>query len=200
MGIILGALFFGLAGYVGILLAGTIRIDEPLDGAPISAEPPIPWIVAGSAVIGAFVASYSGNASQTLLYAIVVCALAAIWCTDVRYGIVPDAFTLGPLALFFLIAVIQQNPVLFASAAVLFVPFALTALLSKGRGMGWGDVKLAALGGAVLGAPLALIAFSASCLIAVIYAYARGRHGQVIAFAPYLAGGIAIAMPLGALR
>jgi prepilin signal peptidase PulO-like enzyme (type II secretory pathway) len=65
--------------------------------------------------------------------------------------------------------------------------------------MGWGDVKLAALGGAVLGGEIALAAFGLGALVAVLYAYLRGRQQQVIAFGPYLAGAIAIALPLATL-
>jgi prepilin signal peptidase PulO-like enzyme (type II secretory pathway) len=194
VGIILGALFFGIAGFVGVLLGGTIK-TEPFHDGPAPSEPPIAWIIAGCAVIGAIVATHTSNAEQ-----VVVSALAAIWCTDVRYGIVPDIFTLGPLALIFFIALLQQQPWPFLYAAVPFVPFAITALISKGRGMGWGDVKLAALGGAVLGAETALLAFAAGCLLAVVYAYLRGRRAQPIAFAPYMAGAIGFAIPLVTLR
>jgi prepilin signal peptidase PulO-like enzyme (type II secretory pathway) len=195
MGTVLGALFFGLAAYIGVLLAGTVKVDEPLDGSPVPAEPPVPWIVCGFAVIGALLAMHSVTSAQIVLFAIVTCALAAIWCTDVRYGIVPDVFTLGPLGLIFLVALLQQQPWPFLWAAIPFIPFAITALISKGRGMGWGDVKLAALGGAVLGAETALLAFCAGCLIAVVYTLVCGKRGTAIAFAPYMAGAIAVALP-----
>ncbi len=202
MDTVLGALFFGLVAYVGVLLAGTLKY-EAFDDGPVPGEPPVPWIVCGSAVLGALITTQAVRSEQIILAAIVVCALAAIWCTDVRYGIVPDLFTLGPLTLILLLAIVQHQPWLIVSAAVPFVPFAIAAMLSNGRGMGWGDVKLAALGGAVLGLQLALLAFTAGCLVAVVYAYFRGRRGQPIAFAPYLAGAIAaaipVAMPLGAL-
>lgn len=199
MAIILGALFFGIVGCVGVLLAGTVKADPYPDG-PAPAEPPIPWLVGGCSAIGAFVASHSSSVEQVVVYAVVICALAAIWCTDVRYGIVPDAFTLAPLGLVLFIALLQQQPWPFLHAAAPFVPFAITAAVSKGRGLGWGDVKLAALGGAVLGAQIALLAFAASCLVAVVHAYARGRRSQPIAFAPYLACAIGLGMPLGVIR
>ncbi len=197
MGIILGALFFGIAGFVGVLLAGTVKAERFEDG-PAPSQPPIPWILAGCAIVGALVAMH-GDAAQMAILALVVCALAAIWCTDVRFGIIPDAFTLGPLAIILFIALLRQQPWPFIYAAAAFVPFAITAAVSKGRGMGWGDVKLAALGGAILGAQLALIAFSGGCLAAVFYAFIRGRQTQPIAFGPYLACAIAVAIPLGAL-
>ena len=199
MGIILGALFFGVAGYVGVLLGGTIKA-EPYEDGPAPSQPPIPWIIAGCAVIGAFIATHVTQPDQIILYAIVLCALAAIWCTDARYGIVPDVFTLGPLALILFIALLHGQPLPFLYAAIPFVPFAVMAIVSKGRGLGWGDVKLAALGGAVLGIQTALLAFSAGCLVAVVYAYVRGRRTEPIAFAPYLACAIGIGIPLETWR
>lgn len=192
---VLGAIFFGLASYVGILLAGTISAG-PFDDGPVPAEPPLPWIVAGAALIGAISAGRITNAQNIIIEAIVICALAAIWCTDMRYGLVPDAFTLIPLAIVLGIAIAQHNPWPIASAIIAFIPFAGLALFSKGYGMGWGDVKLATLGGAVLGGETALVAFAAGAVVAVIYAYARGRQHQLIAFGPYLAGAIAITLPL----
>jgi prepilin signal peptidase PulO-like enzyme (type II secretory pathway) len=82
------------------------------------------------------------------------------------------------------------------SAFVAFIPFACLAIVSKGVGMGWGDVKLAALGGAILGFETAFLAFAIGAVVAVVWAYRRGHQKQVIAFAPYLAGAIAVALPL----
>lgn len=199
MNFILGGAFFALAAYVGILLAGTVRLPGPLEDGPVPHEPPTRWIVAGAAVAGAFITAHAGSGAQLALLAIVIAALAAVWCTDARYGLVPDIFTLVPLGLILGIALFQKQPLLLASAAIPFVPFAAAAALSKGRGMGWGDVKLAALGGAVLGAQIALPAFGLCCVAAVIYARLKGRAGQPIAFAPFMATAIAAGIPLGML-
>ena len=200
MGTVLAALFFALAAYIGVALAGTITLNERLDGSPAPSEPPVPIIVGGAAIIGALIAMQYVDSERLLLSAIVVCALAAIWCTDVRHGIVPDVFTLIPLALIFIVAVLRREPGPFIWAAIPFAAFAATAAISKGRGMGWGDVKLAALGGAVLGGEIALLAFCVGCLAAVAYSYVRGSRAVPIAFAPYLASAIAVAMPIAVSR
>lgn len=194
---IIGAVFFGLASYVGILLAGTVTAS-PFEDGPDCVEPPVPWIVAGAAVIGGLLVARIAGPQNIVIEAIVICALSAVWCTDARYGIVPDAFTLIPLAIVLGIAFFEKQTWPIISSAIAFVPFAGLAVVSKGRGMGWGDVKLAALGGAVLGGETALAAFAAGSVIAVLHAYARGRESRVIAFAPYLAGAIAFALPLAA--
>lgn len=192
---VFGAAFFALASYVGILLAGTIAAT-PFEDGPVPGEPPIAWILAGSAVVGALIATRGASSQHIVLYAIVLCALSAIWCTDARYGLVPDVFTLVPLAIILGVALVEQQPWPIASAVIAFVPFAAMALVSKGRGMGWGDVKLAMLGGAVLGGEAALLAFAAGSVVAVAHAYLLGQQSRVFAFAPYLAGAIVVAMPL----
>ena len=190
---ILGALFFAAAGYLGSLLglAFAERIEAFEDG-PEPGRPLIPALIAACALIGAVVTAH-GNQGQVLLIAIVCVALVAIWITDTTRGVVPDVFTLGPLGLILLVALWQHNWFVFASAAVPFVPFAIVAVLSHGRGMGWGDVKLVALGGALLGAEASVLAFALACVAAVVLNYVRGRRHGPIAFAPYLAAAIGLA-------
>ena len=196
-----GTIFFGLAGYIGTLVGNAVAETLPrFSDGPEASLPPVVTLVAASALIGAFVTTHAAAPVQVLLIAIVLCALVAIWCCDVRTGLVPDLFTLAPLGVMLAVALWQHEWWMFVSAAVPFVPFAMAAALSRGRGMGWGDVKLVALGGAVLGAHLALVAFAAACMLAVAINYTRGRKRGAIAFAPYLAAAIACAIPIGMLR
>jgi prepilin signal peptidase PulO-like enzyme (type II secretory pathway) len=62
--------------------------------------------------------------------------------------------------------------------------------------MGWGDVKLAALGGALLGMRGAVPAFIVAAI--AVYAVARVSGGvrRPIAFGPYLAASIAAALSI----
>lgn len=198
MAYILGAIFFAIAAYVGVLLAGSLHIEK-LDDGPQAGEPRIPLLIAAAALLGAAVTAHAGDPLQLALAAMLCVALTAIWCTDVRYGIVPDVFTLVPLAFVFAVAFFRHEWWVFGSAAVPFAAFAGAALLSRGRGMGWGDVKLATLGGAVLGLEASLVAFSISCLAAALYGYARGQRDVPIAFAPYLVAAIAVTVPATAL-
>lgn len=197
----LGALFFAAAGYLGSLLGVTFADRLPrLNGAPPPQHAPIAFLIAASAAIGALVTTHASSQGQVLLIAIVCIALVAVWITDARRGIVPDVFTLGPLGIMLLVGLWQHEWWLFISAAIPFVPFAVAAGLSRGRGMGWGDVKLVALGGAVLGAQMAILAFAVACLAAVVVNYTRGQKRGPIAFAPYLAAAIGLAIPIGILR
>lgn len=193
---LLGALFFAAAGFLGIVLASTIvpRLQRFEDGPPPGTSPDYA-IVGVCAVLGAIVTPHAGSSAEIAFLAIIFVALAAIWHTDVRTGIVPDVFTLGPLAIIALVAVIERDWMLLVSMALPAIPFAIAAWMSKGRGMGWGDVKLVALGAAVLGAQTATLAFAIACVAAVLVAFLKHRSAQPIAFAPYLVGAIAIAIP-----
>jgi prepilin signal peptidase PulO-like enzyme (type II secretory pathway) len=197
---VLGGLFFAAAGYLGAI-AGLWFAEriEALPDAPVSGKAPVALLIAACALIGAVVTTH-GTQGQVLLMAVVCIALVAIWITDTMRGIVPDVFTLGPLGLILLLAVWQHNWFIFFSAGVPFVPFAIAAVLSKGRGMGWGDVKMVALGGALLGAETSVLAFAIACIVAVILNYVRGHRSGPIAFAPYLAAAIGVAIPIGILR
>lgn len=198
MHLITGALFFAVAAYIGVLAATAMGPHlERFEDGPTPAEPAIPWLVAGAAVIGVLVVSHATSVPQVLFAALLCLSLAAIWCTDSRYGIVPDVFTLGPLAIILSAAAFEKHWGVWIAALIVFIPFALAALYSKGVGMGWGDVKLAALGGAVLGAESATLAFALACIAAALVAFLRRRTRAPIAFAPYLAAAIAIAMPAG---
>jgi leader peptidase (prepilin peptidase) / N-methyltransferase len=198
---VLGAFFFAAAGVVGALLGITFadRFESLPDGPPPQ-QTPVPLLILGCALIGAFITVHAFSPAQLVMLAIVCVSLVAIWIVDARRGIVPDAFTLGPLGIILLVAIWQHEWQFFISAAIPFVPFAIAAILSKGRGMGWGDVKLVALGGAVLGAQWAIIAFAVACFAAVVMCYARGKQRGPIAFAPYLTAAIGAAIPMAVLH
>lgn len=197
---VLGAVFFAIAGFVGVLL-GNAAADgvRRFEDGPRPYVPPTAWLVGGCAVIGGFIVVHSVAPAQVVLVAIVCTSLVAAWCCDARTGVVPDLFTLVPLGIILAVALWTHEWWIFVSTVVPFAPFAIAAALSRGRGMGWGDVKLAALGGGVLGAQLSLLAFALACGVAVISARVR-RDRYPIAFAPYLAAAIGIALPIGMWR
>lgn len=198
---LLGAAFFALAAYVGTLCGNAMaeRIER-FDDGPAPGVPPVGVIVAVSAAIGAVVVTRSSEPLQILPIVLVCAALAAVWCCDLRTGIVPDVLTLAPLGAILAFSAWEHAWWIPASALIVFIPFAIAAAVSRGLGMGWGDVKLAALGGAVLGAELSLVSFMVACVVAVVVNYAMLRKRGAIALGPYLAGAIALAIPFGMLR
>jgi prepilin signal peptidase PulO-like enzyme (type II secretory pathway) len=194
------AIAFGLLGFAGARLGrvACANVDPPA-GGPRLGTPPVAWLVAGCGLLGATMVVHADDPGRIALCGILCVFLVACWYADVACGIVPDVFTLVPLAAV-LIAGALQGEWWHAGAALVVVPFAAAAMASKGRGMGWGDVKLAALGGAVLGFGTAMLAFAAACLAAVCVAWARGRRREPIALAPYLVASICAALILAEAR
>ncbi len=192
----LGALLFACAAIVGMVLAAAVcaRVQAYEDG-PRPATPPVVALVAGAALIGGVAGAHSDPARLGLV-ALVCAAFVAAWYCDVARGVVPDLFTLGPLALVAGLAFVWHDPRMLVSAAVVFVPFAVAATLSKGRGMGWGDVKLAAVAGAVLGASNALLACALAAFAAAVSARFRPAEPdgapRPLAFAPYIIAATAL--------
>lgn len=196
--IVLGAAAFAAAGYAGVRLGDAVCAGfAPFEDGPHPGQPPVPWLIGACAALGAALVAHGDDPTRLGLAAILVVALVACWCSDVRCGVVPDVFTLTPLAAVILAGVLQQEWWHLFAALVPFVPFAIAAAASKGRGMGWGDVKLAALGGAVLGIGTSMLAFSAACVVAVAIAWFRGRRTEPIAFAPYLVAAIGVCLFFG---
>lgn len=88
------------------------------------------------------------------------------------------------------------NPILWAllSAVGLSLFFALLIITTRGRGMGWGDVKYVFLLGLALGFPASIIAvllaFLTGALVSLILIVIKKKHfGQTIPFGPFLSLG-----------
>ena len=199
--VLTSATFFGCVSVIAIQISRAVCAGVvPADDGPRSGRPPYAVLVGGSAVVGGLLLATGTTPLQLGTAAIVLFALVACWCSDTTCGIVPDVFTLAPLAALLLFAFAQREWGVAFSASIPFAPFAAAALFSRGYGMGWGDAKLAALAGAAIGAPLAVVSLCGACIAAAIgYRLARKRH-RPIAFAPYIAAATAIALPLGLAR
>jgi prepilin signal peptidase PulO-like enzyme (type II secretory pathway) len=193
------AVFFGCVGVIALYGSRALCAGIPAaDDGPPAGRPPYAVLVIACALLGGVLVIARATPLELGIAAIVVFALVACWCSDALCGLVPDVFTLAPLAALLLFAAAQRDWGIVISALVVFLPFAAAAFYSRGYGMGWGDAKLVAISGAVLGAPLALMALAAACAAAVvIHQIVSARRGTPIAFAPYIAAATGIALPLG---
>ena len=198
MGIVIGVVLFACIALLAIELSKAVcaRV-EPLDGAPPTSQPPVVVLTAAAAFVGAALVARGVAPMQFVIFGVLTFALVASWASDSLRGIVPDVFTLVPLGIVLLLAIVQRDWIVFVSAVLLFVPFAVAAWTTKGRGMGWGDVKLVTLAAAALGAPLAMAAMIVACLAAVVGYRVKRIAGGPIAFAPYIAAAVGVAIPLG---
>ena len=192
------AIAFAAFAYAGALAAMTYWGAIPrLDGSPTPvAAAPVTFLIAAAAIIGAACA-WRGAPTETL--AIIACmtgVLTATWCVDVTRGIVPDALTLVPLIALVLAGLLTGRWYVVAAAIVPAIPFAYMAWRTKGMGLGWGDVKLVALGGALLGMQTAILAFAIATAVAIVIARVRRQASEPIAFAPYLVAAIAVPLAI----
>jgi prepilin signal peptidase PulO-like enzyme (type II secretory pathway) len=195
--VLLAAVVFALIAALGIAAARFVCAGiERLPDGPAPGVVPVRWLIGASALLGAF-ASGRGLTLPALAIVALACGLlAAIWASDVSSGVIPDVFTLVPLGALLIAAGIAGHYEVIIASIVPAIPFAFMAWRSKGLGMGWGDVKLAALGGPLIGMQSALIAFALGCLVAVVVTRIRGARNVPIAFAPYLASAIAVPLAL----
>jgi leader peptidase (prepilin peptidase)/N-methyltransferase len=116
--------------------------------------------------------------------------------TDVAAGYVFDVVTLPSLAAAFLMAAIEGRAAqVFGGALCVSSALLLLYGLSRGRGIGLGDAKLAACAGALLGITDGFIALGIAFVLGGIYAAIlllgkRAERKQSVAFAPYIAAGV----------
>ncbi len=154
-------------------------------------------LAAGSIV--AFGANWRGLAVMVMAL-----ALVPVVVIDLEHRLIPNIVVLPAAALALLFAVLHNPdrwwvPVVGAFGAAAFLGI-LWFLYPKG--MGFGDVKLALLLGAVLGAsviPALFIAFAAGSILGIAL---MARHGAsarktAIPFGPYLAAGALLALWVG---
>jgi leader peptidase (prepilin peptidase)/N-methyltransferase len=191
------ALLFAAAGWTGTLLAGVLCEGRaPYEGGPASvAIGRAPFAVFG-ACVGTALALHGEPPAHLALLLVVTLALAGCAAADFACGALPDVLTLGPLALVVALGAASRDWAPALGASCIALPFALAALASRGRGMGWGDVKLAALGGALLGVADATFAYLLAAVVAYVIARRTAGVRRPIAFGPYLAASIAATLTI----
>ncbi len=144
-----------------------------------------------------------GISIETALYCIMASALLALSVIDFRTYEIPFGFNLMIAALG-LIRVLTDLPNWTAYVIGFFAvsaPLYLLYFVTKGRGIGGGDIKLMAAAGLLLGWKPVILAFLIGCVLgSVIHvirmrvADAKGSKAEhVLAMGPYLSAGIFIA-------
>ena len=168
--------------------------------AHISIQYPIVEAANGAIYVIFFLAK--GITLETFLYCLCASALLALSVIDWRTQEIPIGINifillLGLVRLFTDLGNWGQYVIgLFAVSGFLL----LLWLLTKGKGIGDGDIKLMAATGLLLGWKLNIIAFIMGCIIGSVVHLIRmavKKVGRKLAFGPYLSMGLFIAMIWG---
>ncbi len=167
------------------------------------------WVELGTAALFAFLFWKYGLSHQLPVMAVYGSIFIVLTVTDLEHGILPNKIVYPSIAVALAVATaahflhLSGLPDLKSAAiggAVGFVFLLVPALIS--RGMGWGDVKLAAFIGLATGFPLVLLALFLSIIAGGLVAAAllllkiKGRK-DAIPFGPFLALGTLVTLLWG---
>jgi prepilin signal peptidase PulO-like enzyme (type II secretory pathway) len=157
-------------------------------------------------ILNQFLTSNFKNILEVFLYLILVWSLIVIFFIDLEHQIIPDEILFPVIVLFLLFflatdyQLLVSNYLLPALGSFLFL-FIIWAV-TRGRGMGFGDVKLAFLMGLCLGFPRIILAFYIAFLTGamigvILILFKKKKFGQHIAFGPFLTLGTFVSLIWG---
>lgn len=155
---------------------------------------PAALFTVGLAIVAA--ARFSGEAR--FAFAVLAAGLVVCAYTDVRTGYVFDGVTLGAsLTLIIVSAAWGTLWQSLAGAAAGVAPFVAILVATRGRGIGVGDLKIAAMIGLCLGAASTLVSIGFAFVLGALWAggaLLRRSHGpqSQLPLAPFLSLGVAI--------
>lgn len=143
-----------------------------------------------------------GVSVESLLYALLVSALITLSVIDFRTYEIPVGINIFILALGLIRVLTDYTDWLdYAVGFILVSGFLyIVYLITKGRGIGGGDIKLMAVCGLLLGWKLILLSFVLGCIIGSVIHVIRMKvsgQGHVLAFGPYLSIGVMISVFAG---
>jgi leader peptidase (prepilin peptidase)/N-methyltransferase len=123
---------------------------------------------------------------------LVVCCAIVILVADTRWQLIPDGAVVGLiLAALVRLPYVSQSTQFWMSGVIAALVFYVLWNITRGRGMGFGDVKLAGALGLLLGHPRTIIALYVAFLTGAIYGVIlmMGRRAKMkskIAFGPFM--------------
>ena len=167
-------------------------------GEPVSSRYPLTELAMAALFTGTVLILGTDDLGE-LAPGLVLCALlVVVTLTDLERRVIPNAVLVGGavIALGIVLATDHASLGTRTIAAIAAGGFLLLVALAYPRGMGMGDVKLAAVMGLYLGqsvAPALLIGFATGALVGLTLIARRGASArkQAVPFGPFLAlGGI----------
>ncbi len=157
-----------------------------------------------------FITAVYGLTLESVLYCFMTSALIALAVIDFRTFEIPVGFNifillLGITRVVYLLITGGEDGILLYIIGLFAVsiPLLIIWLITKGRGIGGGDIKLMGAAGLLLGWKLILLAFAIGCILASVIHVARMKMSKdknvshVLAMGPYLAAGILVSALAG---
>ncbi len=166
------------------------------------------WVEIGTGVLFSYLYWYYGLSAELAVAAVYCCLFLIIMVIDLEHGIIPNKIVYPAMAVALVISVLLSQtrtvPGIVEAAiggGIGLGLFLLIVLVSKG-GMGWGDVKLAALIGLVTGFPLVFVALLLAVILGglvavILLLFKLKKRKEGIPFAPYLSLGAIITLLFG---
>jgi len=185
-----------------ILLHGKCRYC----GKPISWQYPLVELAAG--ILAVLVAQLSNYEFRVTSYNLLISwALLAIFVSDLLYTTILDEILYPTLLIVFIYLIFHSLNFLISNFLISLLVagfFYFLVLVTHGKGMGLGDIKLAGLMGLILGWPKIIVAlylaFLTGALVGIILILlGKKKFGQYIPFGPFLAGATILSLFYGEL-
>lgn len=171
-------------------------------GAKLSVQYPL--IEGTNGVLWVITFIINGLTIDSLLYCLLISSLIVLSVIDERTYEIPIGINILIFCLGIIMTVLHYgdwlNHVIGFFAVSGFI--AIIILVTRGRGMGGGDMKLMAAAGLMLGWKGIVLAFIIGCVLGAVIHVLRmkiSKAERVLAFGPYLSMGILIAVWFGEL-
>ncbi|MDQ0858211.1 A24 family peptidase [Bacillus sp. V2I10] len=145
-------------------------------------SPLYPFVELKTAILFAISPLLAGWSKDLVIALTLISLFMIIFVSDMKYMIIPDKVLLFFAGLFvieriFIPLTPWWNPLIGAAAG--FILLYGIAILSKGKGMGGGDIKLFAVLGLAIGWKLVLLSFFLSCVVGSIIGVLAIMTGKV---------------------
>jgi leader peptidase (prepilin peptidase)/N-methyltransferase len=148
---------------------------------------------------------------QPIFWLIIGIVLVVIFFMDLLYGLIPDlaVVIMGIATFLYRVLLVSHHEMqskdlalAIVTAVISMLMFWLLHKMTKGRGMGFGDVKFVLVMGLLLGFPKMLVALFCAFVLggmAASFLLLRGKKkiGQTVPFGPFLIMGLLIALVWG---
>lgn len=169
---------------------------------------PLIEVVTGALfVITTFVWTYQSSGFAYLVYLLfIISSLIIIFFIDLRFGIIPFKIVVIALVVITIWYLLDFSGIIvlflnyFLSGVGVFAGFLLLFLVTRGRGIGFGDVVFSLFMGYLLGFPNIVLAvyisFLTGAFVSLILVAARKKKikGGIISFGPFLVFGTIVSL------